>query len=69
MQKGSLDLDTPKTYHRVELILVGLGRKLRYEHVELFDAGNVDDNGNLLTPDHPRSHYNKVSISRATWLE
>ncbi|RDL32041.1 Clavaminate synthase-like protein [Venustampulla echinocandica] len=37
----------------------GPGRKLRYEHLELFDAGNVNDDGNLLTPDHPRSHYNK----------
>ncbi|KAG9228180.1 alpha-ketoglutarate-dependent 2,4-dichlorophenoxyacetate dioxygenase [Amylocarpus encephaloides] len=35
------------------------GRKLRYEYLELFDAGNVDENGKLLTPDHPRFHYNK----------
>ncbi|KAH6683849.1 alpha-ketoglutarate-dependent 2,4-dichlorophenoxyacetate dioxygenase [Halenospora varia] len=35
------------------------GRKPRYGYFELFDAGNVDENGDVLTPDHPRSHYNK----------
>lgn len=35
------------------------GRKLRYKHVELFDAGNVDEEGNAIHPDAPRSHYNK----------
>ena len=36
------------------------GRKLRYDYVELFDAGNVGDDGELLTADHPRWYYNKV---------
>ncbi|KAF2263888.1 taurine catabolism dioxygenase [Lojkania enalia] len=46
------ELDNVKRY------LTG-GRKLRYKHVELFDAGNVDDEGNAIHPDSPRSHYNK----------
>ncbi|KAH8778506.1 hypothetical protein F5883DRAFT_215803 [Diaporthe sp. PMI_573] len=35
------------------------GRKLRYEHLELFDAGNLDAEGDIVPPDHPRAHYNK----------
>ncbi|KAF2474093.1 taurine catabolism dioxygenase [Lindgomyces ingoldianus] len=35
------------------------GRKLRYKHFELFDAGNVDEDGNPIHPDAPRSHYNR----------
>jgi alpha-ketoglutarate-dependent 2,4-dichlorophenoxyacetate dioxygenase len=35
------------------------GRKLRYTHYELFDAGNVDEEGNPIDPDSPRAHYNK----------
>ncbi|EAT83517.2 hypothetical protein SNOG_09325 [Parastagonospora nodorum SN15] len=35
------------------------GRKLRYTHYELFDAGNVDEEGNAIDPDSPRAHYNK----------
>jgi alpha-ketoglutarate-dependent 2,4-dichlorophenoxyacetate dioxygenase len=35
-------------------------RKLRYEYLELFDAGNVGDDGVLLTADNPRWHYNIV---------
>lgn len=35
------------------------GRKLRYKHVELFDAGNVDEEGKPIDPVAPRSHYNK----------
>ncbi|KAH7386933.1 hypothetical protein DE146DRAFT_680775 [Phaeosphaeria sp. MPI-PUGE-AT-0046c] len=35
------------------------GRKLRYTHYELFDAGNVDEEGNAIDPDSPRTHYNK----------
>ncbi|KAF2181659.1 taurine catabolism dioxygenase [Zopfia rhizophila CBS 207.26] len=46
------ELDNVKRY------LTG-GRKLRYKHVELFDAGNVDEEGNVIHPDSPRSHYNK----------
>ncbi|OCL11759.1 alpha-ketoglutarate-dependent 2,4-dichlorophenoxyacetate dioxygenase [Glonium stellatum] len=34
-------------------------RKLRYQHVELFDAGNVDEDGNILDPESPRAHYNR----------
>ncbi|KAF2012472.1 taurine catabolism dioxygenase [Aaosphaeria arxii CBS 175.79] len=46
------ELDNVKRY------LTG-GRKLRYKHFELFDAGNVDEDGNVIHPDAPRSHYNK----------
>jgi alpha-ketoglutarate-dependent 2,4-dichlorophenoxyacetate dioxygenase len=35
------------------------GRKPRYEYYELFDAGNVDNEGNVLTMDSPRTHYGK----------
>lgn len=35
------------------------GRKLRYDHYELFDAGNVDENGGPIAADSARSHYNK----------
>ncbi|KAF2639025.1 taurine catabolism dioxygenase [Massarina eburnea CBS 473.64] len=35
------------------------GRKPRYAHYELFDAGNVDENGAPIDPGAPRSHYNK----------
>lgn len=34
--------------------------KLRYDFYELFDAGNVDENGKVLGPDSPRAQYNKV---------
>ena len=34
-------------------------RKLRYDHYELFDAGNVDEDGGPIAVDAPRSHYNK----------
>jgi hypothetical protein len=37
------------------------GRKLRYDYYELFDAGNIDDSGNIHEPDSPRAQYNKVS--------
>ncbi|KAH7122515.1 hypothetical protein B0J11DRAFT_341228 [Dendryphion nanum] len=46
------ELDNVKRY------LTG-GRKLRYKHFELFDAGNIDEDGNVIHPDAPRSHYNK----------
>ncbi|KAJ0124715.1 lpha-ketoglutarate-dependentdichlorophenoxyacetate [Diaporthe amygdali] len=35
------------------------GRKLRYENLELFDAGNLDGEGEIVPPDSPRAHYNK----------
>lgn len=35
------------------------GRKLRYDHYELFDAGNVDEDGGPIAPDSPRAHYNR----------
>jgi alpha-ketoglutarate-dependent 2,4-dichlorophenoxyacetate dioxygenase len=35
------------------------GRKLRYKHLELFDASNVDEEGLIIQPDAPRAHYNK----------
>ncbi|KAF4624588.1 hypothetical protein G7Y89_g13583 [Cudoniella acicularis] len=46
------DLDDIKPY-------LQNGRKPRYAYYELFDAGNVDEQGNVLTPDSPRSQYNK----------
>ncbi|SPO07495.1 uncharacterized protein DNG_10189 [Cephalotrichum gorgonifer] len=46
------DLDDVKRY------LQG-GRKLRYEYYELFDAGNLDEENNLLDPDSPRAHANR----------
>jgi alpha-ketoglutarate-dependent 2,4-dichlorophenoxyacetate dioxygenase len=36
------------------------GRKARYEHYELFDAGNVDENGNVLDPNSPKAQFGKV---------
>ncbi|KAI1380214.1 taurine catabolism dioxygenase [Hypoxylon crocopeplum] len=39
--------------------LVG-GRKPRYDHYELFDAGNIDnDTGGILDPKSPRAHSNR----------
>jgi alpha-ketoglutarate-dependent 2,4-dichlorophenoxyacetate dioxygenase len=35
------------------------GRKPRYNYFELFDAGNVDGEGNVLPADNPRTHYGK----------
>ncbi|TVY73361.1 Alpha-ketoglutarate-dependent 2,4-dichlorophenoxyacetate dioxygenase [Lachnellula suecica] len=46
------DLDDIKPY-------LVQGRKLRYDYYELFDAGNLDEDGSILTPDAPRSQYNK----------
>ena len=37
------------------------GRKLRYEFYELFDAGNVDAEGNVLDPESPRAHQSRVT--------
>jgi hypothetical protein len=49
------DLDTVKRY-MIE------GRRPRFGHYELFDAGNVDDQGNVIDPDSPRAHYGKVRL-------
>ncbi|RFU35443.1 hypothetical protein B7463_g865, partial [Scytalidium lignicola] len=38
------------------------GRKPRYEFYELFDAGNIDENNNVLDPTATRSHYNKGNM-------
>ncbi|CAK7210392.1 hypothetical protein SCUCBS95973_000766 [Sporothrix curviconia] len=35
------------------------GRKLRYRHLELFDAGNLDNDGSILDPESPRAHQAK----------
>ncbi|KAF2465679.1 alpha-ketoglutarate-dependent 2,4-dichlorophenoxyacetate dioxygenase [Lindgomyces ingoldianus] len=35
------------------------GRKMRYQHYELFDAGNVDENGNVIDPSSPKAQYQK----------
>ena len=36
------------------------GRKMRYQYYELFDAGNVDENGNVIDPESPKAQYQKV---------
>ncbi|OQU99683.1 hypothetical protein CLAIMM_05283 [Cladophialophora immunda] len=46
------DLDTMKRY------MVD-GRRPRYRYYELFDAGNIDDQGGVLDPNSPRAHYGK----------
>lgn len=35
------------------------GRKPRYNYYELFDAGNVDNEGRVLAVDSPRHHYGR----------
>jgi len=35
--------------------------KLRYNHLELFDAGNIAVDGGLIDPTSARAHYNLVS--------
>jgi alpha-ketoglutarate-dependent 2,4-dichlorophenoxyacetate dioxygenase len=47
------DLDDIKPY------LTG-GRKPRFAYYELFDAGNLDDQGEILDPDSQMAHYGKV---------
>ena len=41
------------------------GRKMRYPYYELFDAGNVDEEGNVIHPDSPKAQYQKVGFRRA----
>ena len=38
------------------------GRKSRYEFYELFDAGNIDENGGVLDPNSPKAQFGKVSL-------
>lgn len=47
------ELDTIRKY------MIG-GRKPRYEYYELFDAGNVDDKGNVLDPNSPKALFQRV---------
>jgi alpha-ketoglutarate-dependent 2,4-dichlorophenoxyacetate dioxygenase len=47
------DLDDIKPY-------LTNGRKAKYPYYELFEAGNLDDEGKPLAIDSQRSHYNKV---------
>ncbi|KAJ4294087.1 hypothetical protein N0V90_007776 [Kalmusia sp. IMI 367209] len=35
------------------------GRKMRYEYYELFDAGNVDEDGNVIDPNSPKAQYQR----------
>ncbi|KAF2187324.1 alpha-ketoglutarate-dependent 2,4-dichlorophenoxyacetate dioxygenase [Zopfia rhizophila CBS 207.26] len=35
------------------------GRKMRYHYYELFDAGNVDEYGQVIDPDSPKAQYQK----------
>ncbi len=50
------DLDTMRRY-------MTDGRRPRYGFYELFDAGNIDDQGGVLDPNSPRAQYGKVFIS------
>jgi alpha-ketoglutarate-dependent 2,4-dichlorophenoxyacetate dioxygenase len=36
------------------------GRKMRYQHYEVFDAGNVDEESNVIHPDSAKAQYQKV---------
>ncbi|KAF2453967.1 alpha-ketoglutarate-dependent 2,4-dichlorophenoxyacetate dioxygenase [Lineolata rhizophorae] len=38
------------------------GAKLRYKYYELFDAGNVDENGQVVDPESTRAHYNRGNL-------
>ncbi len=49
------DLDNIKRY-------LSPGRKMRYKHVELFDAGNLDGDNNIIDPDSPRAHSNRGNM-------
>ncbi|RYP80660.1 hypothetical protein DL769_002342 [Monosporascus sp. CRB-8-3] len=42
----------------IERYLQG-GRKPRYEYLELFDAGNIENDGSVLDPDSPKAHSNR----------
>ena len=46
------DLDNMKRYLQGD-------RKPRYKHMELFDAGNLDDNNNIVPVDSLRAHTNR----------
>ncbi|KAF2651587.1 alpha-ketoglutarate-dependent 2,4-dichlorophenoxyacetate dioxygenase [Lophiostoma macrostomum CBS 122681] len=35
------------------------GRKMRYQYYEMFDAGNVDEDDNVIDPDSPKAQYQK----------
>lgn len=39
------------------------GRKMRYQFYELFDAGNVDEEGQVIDPNSPKAQYQKVGRS------
>jgi alpha-ketoglutarate-dependent 2,4-dichlorophenoxyacetate dioxygenase len=38
------------------------GRKMRYQHYEVFDAGNVDEEGSVIHPDSAKAQYQKVDL-------
>lgn len=46
------DLDNIRRY-------LSPGRKMRYKHVELFDAGNLDGDNNIIDPESARAHSNR----------
>ncbi|KAJ4363371.1 hypothetical protein N0V83_009664 [Neocucurbitaria cava] len=52
------DLDDIRPY-------ITSGRKMRYEYYELFDAGNVDDDGNVIDPNSPKAQAMRFSTSTA----
>lgn len=55
------ELDTTRRY-------MVAGRKARYEYYELFDAGNVDENGNVLDPNGPKAQFGKVGLLRSNLI-
>ena len=41
--------------------MTGKNTKLRYNHYELFDAGNVDDQGGIIDPESTKAKFGLVS--------
>ncbi|KAF2875210.1 alpha-ketoglutarate-dependent 2,4-dichlorophenoxyacetate dioxygenase [Massariosphaeria phaeospora] len=44
------------------------GRKMRYEYYELFDAGNVDEEGQVIDPNSPKAQYQKARLNTGNSL-
>ena len=40
--------------------MTGKNTKLRYNHYELFDAGNVDDQGGIIDPESTKAKFGLV---------
>ncbi|KAK2801711.1 hypothetical protein FQN50_007626 [Emmonsiellopsis sp. PD_5] len=54
------DLDDMKRY-------LVQGRKPRLPYYELFDAGNMDDQGNVVPADSPRAYFGNFNPRRASF--